>query len=292
MKRILPLLLAATLLCAEEEKSFSIWDYHPIHLGGNAIGMGQANISETSYGGQLQYAKSNAFVYALIPVTMTSYFFPRVEYNIFYLNWDKNPKFNQHTFQYTQFALTFYSTGLENWKWVARGEYNIDIDHFTSPSKYGLISALLWGSHQIHRKWHYHIGGLGYTGMEGSQIYPVIGADFSPNAHWTFLAIFPMDYNVQYKPNDQWRLSLKIRPLKERFRTGKDQPQPRSVFSYSSTGIEFNVHYQIPLRLELEFYGGYNFGGSFYIKDSTGNNALYTDLGGSPYGGITLDWGI
>ena len=293
MKRLIPLLFAASLVFAEgEETSYSYWDFHPIHVGGNLLRIGGAGVSDTPFGGDLYYRKTNAFLYVLVPITRTSYFFPRIEYNTFTLDWNKNPRFKQDHFHYAQFALTFYSTGLDTWKWIARGEYNLDIEHFNRPLQYGLFSALLWGAHQIHRKWHYHIGALGYTGMEGEEVYPVIGADYSPNSHWTFLALFPIDYNIQYKPTDRWRLSLKGRPLRERFRTNDHQAHPRSVFNYSTTGLEFNVHYEIPLRLEVEFYGGYNFGGNFYIKDADGSNPLYTSIGGAPYGGLVIDWGI
>ncbi len=270
--------------------SQSLWDYHPIHVGGNLIALGSADITDTPAGGNLTFRKANAFLYMLLPVSATSYFFPRVEWNAFTMNWDHNPKFNQTNFYYMQFALTFYTIAIEKWRWILRANYNLDIKHMNRPSDYGLFEMLVWGAYQPHRKWHYHIGAFGYTGMAGAQVYPVLGADYSPNKHWTFLAVFPIDYHVQYKLDDHWRFALKARPLKERFRTGQNQPQPRSVFSYSSTGAELNVHYERHMRFEIEAYGGYNFGGSFYVKDSRGKNALYTTVGGALYGGVNVDY--
>ena len=46
------------------------------------------------------------------------------------------------------------------------------------------------------------------------------------------------------------------------------------------------------MRLEVEIYGGYNFGGDFYIKDRAGKFPLYTTFGGAPYGGATLNYGF
>lgn len=272
------------------EPSHSLWDYHPIHVGGNFITLSPADVTNTPQGGTLRFNKANAFLYMLLPISEKSYFFPRIEWNTFALDWDKNPKFTDSRFYYLQFALTFYTIAVENWRWILRANYNIDVKHMQSPKQYGLFEALLWGSYQPHRKWHYHVGAFGYTGMRGQQVYPIIGADYSPNKHWTFLLIFPMDYSIQYKLTDQWRFSAKVRPLKERFRSGRNQPQPRSIFSYSSTGAELNIHYEKPMRLEIELYGGYNFGGKFYIKDSHGHNALYTDVGGSLYAGVTADY--
>lgn len=274
----------------KEEPSQSLWDYHPIHMGGNYITFSPASVTNVPEGGDLRFNKANAFLYMLLPVSATSYFFPRVEWNTFELNWDKNPKFNETRFYYLQFGLTFYTTAIENWRWILRANYNIDVKHMQRASQYSLYDALIWGSYQPHRKWHYHVGAFGYKGMEGQEVYPVIGIDFSPNKKWTFLAIFPMDYSIQYKLNDRWRLSLKGRPMKERFRTGKNEPQPRSVFSYSSMGAELNLRYERFMRFEMEVFGGYSSGGNFYIKDKDGKNALYSNVGGSIYGGANLDY--
>jgi hypothetical protein len=171
-----------------------------------------------------------------------------------------------------------------------RAQYNLDNKHYSDPKEYGLFSALLWGANDLFDKWHYHIGALGYSGLEGGQYYPIIGVDYSPNDKWTFLAIFPIDYFIQYKFNDRWSVALKGRPLKERFRVSEDQPQPKSIFSYSSTGAELNFHYEIKSRLELDAYAGWNFGGEFYIKDQNGNNGLYTTTESSAYGGGAVNF--
>ncbi len=277
-----------------DEPALSLWDYHPIHVGGNAIALGKGNvdIKNGPHQGDLTFNKENAFLYCFLPISKESYFLPRVEWNTFAMDWDQNPKFNETRFHYMQFALTFLSIAVEKWRWIARAEYNIDIKHFSNPEKYGLFSALLWGSHEIHRKWNYHVGAFGYTGFEGQEVYPIIGIDFSPNKKWMFQAVFPINYSIEYNLNKEWRFSLKGRPLKERFRTGRFEPQPRSVFCYSTMGAEFNVHYEKFLKLEVELFAGYNFGGSFYIKDRNGHNSLYTHVQGAPYIGATLNWGI
>ncbi len=294
MKRLLIPLLAASSIFAEEptkeEHSYSLWDYHPIHIGGNFLQIGPASVSDVPQDGHVTYQKANAFLYMLLPISQTSYFFPRVEWNTFEFNWNNNPKFNQSRYYYAQFALTFYSTAIEKWRWILRTNYNLDLDHFNDPHDYGLFEALIWGAYQMHRKWHYHIGAFGYTGMEGRQVYPVLGFDFSPNKTWTLLLVFPLEYSLQYKLGDHWTFSLKGRPLKERFRTGKDEPQPKSVFSYSSMGAELNIRYELFMRLQAEIFGGCNFGGTFYIKDAHNHNPIYADVGTAPYGGANLDF--
>lgn len=295
MKNLFFLFFAFHLFAQECCDEKSIWDYHPIHVGGNGLFIGKADIDFKRGGGRdgdLLFNKENAYLYTFLPISKCSFFIPRVEWNTFEMNWNRNPRFNETRFHYMQFALSFVSQAVETWRWVARADYNIDIKHFSHPNTYGLFSALLWGAHEFHRKWHYHVGALGYTGFEGQEIYPIIGLDFSPNKKWMFQAVFPINYSVEYALNERWRLALKARPLKERFRAGKMEPSPRSIFTYSSMGLEFNVHYEKFLQLEIEFFGGYNFGGSFYIKDRTGQNPLYRNLGGAPYGGASLNWGI
>jgi hypothetical protein len=295
VKKFFFLFFALSLFAQDEDySSYSYWDFHPLHGGGNIIAIGRANVTpkHSAQSGTLLFNKVNAFTQLLVPVSRTSYFFPRIEWNTFTMSWNENPKFQQTHFHYMQFALTFFSTGLEKWRWIARADYNLDIKHFSNPSMYGLFSALLWGTHDMDSQWRVHVGALGYTGMEGEMVYPVIGADYLPADKWLIQAIFPITYSIEYAFNKEWRLSLKGRPLKERFRTGRLEPQPRSVFSYTSIGAELNLHYEKFLRLEFEVYGGYNFGGDFYIKNRTGDFPLYTTFDGAPYGGATLNYGF
>ncbi|MES2274245.1 MAG: hypothetical protein V4487_08655, partial [Chlamydiota bacterium] len=117
-------------LSAVEKQQESFWDYHPIHLGANLIRVGKANVNPRKTGnfdpqtenGNIHFRKSNAFLYMLLPVSQTTYFFPKVEWNTFTLDWNKNTKFRKTHFYYLQFGLTFYSTGLENWRWIARAD--------------------------------------------------------------------------------------------------------------------------------------------------------------------------
>jgi hypothetical protein len=290
--KILSIIALLSTLSAEENHSYSYWDIHPIHVGGNLLRLSKAKVTNTDIRGNLYYRKSNVFLYMLAPISAKSYFFPRVEWNTFTLDWNKNPRFKQTHFYYAQFALTFYTKAIEDWRWIIRAEYNLDTEHFNNPSNYGLFNGLLWGSYEIHRKWHYHVGALGYSGMRGSQIYPIIGVDFSPNKTWSFQFVFPIEYYVLYKLTDNWSFAIKAHPLKERFRVGKKEPHPRSIVNYSSIGAEFNVKYEKFMHFEVEAYAGCNFGGSFYIKDQKGKNPLYTNTGASAYGGASLNYGF
>lgn len=297
MKKTLLILALSLGLFADDlddTLSESLWDYHPLHVGGNVIAIGSADVNQKngSRNGNLTFNKGNAFAYFFLPVSRTMFFIPRIEYNAFTMNWDQNPRFNDTHFHYLQFALTFFSIEMEKWRWIGRADYNIDVNHFSHPGTYGLFSALLWGRYELHRKWHYHVGAFGYTGFKGREVYPVIGFDFAPNKKWLFQVVFPITYSIEYSLNERWRLSVQGRPLRERFRAGKLEPDPRSVFNYSTMGAEINLHYEKFLQFEFEIFGGYNFGGSFYIKDRNGHNALYTHVQGAPYVGANLNWGL
>ncbi len=294
--RFFSLLLTSALFCqtalfADEERSYTYWDVHPLHVAGNAIFLGSASLSETPYGGDLVFNKEAASCHLLVPINEKNFFIPRVEWATFEMNWDHNPKFEATRFNYLQFALTFFTNQLDQWRWILRSDYNMDTDHF-GDSRYGLFSALIWGAYEIWPDWHYHVGAYAYSGMEGSQVYPLIGLDYTWGENWLLLFIFPIDYMLKYKFNENWSLALKGRPLKERFRTGVHQTQPRSIFSYSSIGTELNLRYEVFLRVEAEIFGGCNFGGNFYIKDQWGHNSLYSEVGFSPYGGANLNYGF
>ena len=296
MKKLYKLLifgLFPLLLLSDEEASmpYSYWDFHPLHIGGNMIRIGGAPV-ESGDSGHLYFRKNNAYVNLLVPITRHSYLFPRIEFNNFTLDWNQNPKFKETHFYYAQFGLMFFTTELDNWRWILRADYNLDLEHFGHPAEYGLFSLLVWGKYELHKKWHYHVGVLGSVGLEGARVYPIIGIDFAPNKRWMFEAIFPITYSIQYKLDKNWHFSIKGRPLKERFRVGSHEPQPRSVFNYSTIGTEFNIHYEQFLWLEIEVYAGYDFGGNFYIKNQFGRNGLYTEVGGAPYAGASLDYGF
>jgi hypothetical protein len=186
----------------------------------------------------------------------------------------------------------FYSTALEKWRWILRADYNLDLKHFSNASLYSLFSALVWGKYELNPQWNYHVGAMTTTGLASTVFYPIVGIDYSPSKQWTLEAIFPIMYSIQYKIDSQWRLAIKGRPLKERFRVGSKEREPRAIFNYTSIGTELNVRYERFLRLEIELYAGYNFGGKFYIKNEKGNRPLYTQLGGAPYGGASLDYGF
>lgn len=297
MKKLFLFLLPLFSLLADEpdlSKSESLWDFHPLHVGGNAIALGKADvdIKNGPHSGDILFNKVNAFTSFILPINRTNFFFPRIEWNAFTMDWNKNPKFKETHFQYMQFALTYMCIAIEKWRWISRVDYNVDVKHFSQWGKYGLFSALIWGTHDIAEDWHFHVGGFGYTGFEGDTVYPVIGVDYTYNKKWFFQLVFPITYSIEYILDKEWRLSLKGRPLKERFRVGAFEPQPDSIFNYSSMGLEFNAKYEKFLRLEVEMFAGYNFGGGLYIKNRRGHNALYTNVQGAPYAGLSVNWGI
>lgn len=85
VKFLLPIAFFSLPLFSEEEEevSYSLWDYHPLHGGVQTIQTAKANIDDTSYGGNLYFGKNNAYLQMLVPISRTSYFFPRVEWNQF-----------------------------------------------------------------------------------------------------------------------------------------------------------------------------------------------------------------
>jgi hypothetical protein len=289
-------MLGSCPLMAQDGEPHSLWDIHPLHVGAQMIRLGKADCehdrpNRREHVGNLHFRKTNAYVSMITPVSRHNIFIPQFQYNYVTFDWNKNRKFNETHFYYLTFDLLFFTTSLDRWKWIFRFDYNLQTEHLSHPGQYSLYNGLLWGAYQLHRKWHYHIGALGYVGLEGYNIYPVIGLDYTPGKRWFFQAIFPINYSAEYKVND-WTFAIKGRPLKERLRVGSREPQPRSIFSYSSLGSEFNIHYERQLKFSLEGYVGYNWGGEFYIKNANGNHAEYLDFDGCIYAGASLDYGF
>lgn len=291
MKRsVLFLICFFTCSLFSEENEVSYWDLHPWRIGSQIIRIGKADCSNAE--GNVHYRKSNLYTTVMVPINPKNFFFPRIEMNYVTFDWNQNPKFNETHFYYLQASLAYYSTGLEDWRWIGRFDYNLQTEHLSHPGRYGLYSGILWGAHQIHHKWRYHIGFLGYGGLEGSTIYPIIGFDWTPNGHWFLQALFPINYSIEYSFDESWTLAIKTQPLKERLRVGSREPQPRSIFNYSSTGTELNLQYEYKNRLTAEIYGGINYGGKFYIKDARGKNALYVKFESAPFFGAKIDFGF
>lgn len=296
-KRIAALIsfvIASSQSFSEEQRS--LWHYHPLHAGGQYIYLGKADChnehpSHHHHLGTVGFSKANAFVSMMVPFNRHNIIFPQLQYNYVTFDWNKNTKFNETHFAYMQFDLLYYSTGLEHWKWIMRFDYSLQTKHFSQPGRYSLYNGLLWGAYELDDKWHYHVGALGYAGLESYNIFPIIGLDYAPSKRWLIQTIFPINYSIEYKLS-KWTFAAKLRPLKERLRSGSHEPQPRSVFNYSSFGSELNIRYEKQFKLAVDAYGGYNFGGKFYIKDQHGKHPEYVHFDGAIYGGASLDYGF
>jgi hypothetical protein len=282
-------------LSAEEEPVHSLWHYHPLHVGGQILSNCKAECHRQNHSnsrkGQLRYQKASAFISMMTPISRHHIFFPQVQCSYVTLDWNRNNRFSETNFYSMQCSILYYTTALQHWKWIARFDYNLQVNYASHPGLYSLYNELVWGSCQIHRKWHYHVGALGYAGLASYDIYPIIGFDYTAGKNWFFQALFPINYSVEYHINP-WTIAAKARPMKERLRTGPNESQPRSIFSYSTIGTELNIKFEKLLKGFAEIYGGYNWGGHFYVKNRYGKRPIYLAFGGAAYGGFSLDYGF
>ena len=242
IKKALPVVFLVVFGLFGEEptelRPASIWDYHPIHAGGNLIAVGNANVKQKGGepDGELTYNKANAYAYCFVPISRQSYFLPRVEWNAFTMDWDRNPKFHETHFQFVQFALTFLSTAVEKWRWIGRIDYNIDVKHFTHPKTYGLFSALLWGSHEFHRKWHYHVGALATPDSKDKKSIRSLDLTTPRIKNGCFKSSFrsPIPSNIRSIKSGAFR--LKGGPLKSAFALASWIPNPAPYFATRAWG--------------------------------------------------------
>lgn len=283
--------LAVTLLASEKEKSF--WEYHPLHLEGSAVFVAPSDISKSPEKGTLRFSKGETGAHFMVPLSKKSQFFPHLGWGTLTCDWNKNTLFREKNFSYYKTGMHFCTTAVENWRWIIGSTYTIDTKYASKIKTYGQLGTLIWGMHPITESLNVHIGSLFYIGLRRDDpVYPVIGLDYTINESWLIKAIFPLDYRVEYKVLPNLSLSLKARAFSERFRTGKNEAQPRSIFQYSATGGEINLQYQIEHRLDAQLFAGYQFGGTYYIKDQMAKTATYMGFSPAPYLGAKLDFGF
>jgi hypothetical protein len=280
-------LCCCTLSLGQAQPPDSYWDYHPLRLEGQTLHIGQADVEH----GHLAYRTNELASSILLPLSTKTYLFPKLSWRYFTLDWNQNPKFRSTHFNALNLACTLYTTALQDWRWIAKLDYQSDLEHLDQLQEYGLWTALLWGSYTFKPSWRYHVGTLAYTGLESTTLYPLLGLDYTL-CSWNFSFIFPIEYKIQYQWTYHFATALQGRPLKERFRVGSRETQPKSVFNYTSVGAELLFSYTMEKQLTLEAFAGYSFGGTLYIKDRFGNDPIYVSVRTAPYVGGRLDYGF
>lgn len=190
-------------------------------------------------------------------------------YSYTHLNWDREGKFDQATFNNLVLSLGSYTTRIPDWLWQGGMSAEIDTRQW-SFSNYTLYYFLLWGRYEYRENIGLHIGTIFRTGLRQNKILPIIGFDWTFCQKWKLSIIYPLDISLNYSINDCWSLSVAGRIWNSRHRLDKHDDCPKSIMEYRNRGIEGAVNYHYTKSLTANLHVGCTRGGD--VKWTNSNN--------------------
>jgi len=204
-----------------------------------------------------------------------------------YLNYSKNPFFNQKNFDTATLLFSTFTERLDDWQWRAQVAINFDDLPYWNFSDYMNYDILAWGRYAFYENLGLHIGFWVQTGMEFDRVYPIIGIDWKCG-DWAINAVFPVDLSVVYTINDEWNIALAGRFIDQRHRAKRDEPVREAFWHYQSGGAELALNYNPIPTVSINVHGGYSFGGHLTICNQHYHRLSRLKLGDAPYGGAEI----
>ncbi len=210
-------------------------------------------------------------------------------YSMVNIRWRENPYFHDNTFPFVNVGLSGYTDSIVNWFWLtginAQIQTNVGTKELlTQRSRY---SALLWGRYQFCEPCGVHLGFIVFTGIQKTNVWPIIGFDWIFSKKWELNLVFPVNLSLFYNFNDDWSLSVAGRPFSARLRTGSKEPAPNSIVEYYNYGAELSLNYETQLVL-FSLYGGYTFGDVMKFENQNADTLGYRHFNGAPYVGLNF----
>ena len=138
--------------------------------------------------------------------------------------------------------------------------------------------------------------GLGaglFTGLEQTRGFPFLAIrwEFAPG--WTLQNPFrpgpagPAGLEVAYK-TDTWEFGLGGAYRSFRFRLADDGPVPNGIGEHNSVPFFIRATRPLSTNLTLDLYGGFLFGGSIELENSTGGRLARSDFDPAPIVALSL----
>lgn len=180
--------------------------------------------------------------------------------------------------------LTFFTHRLDDWRWVAFAQYNIDADKWDF-TDYSTFDLLLWGRFDYCTTMGVHIGIYAETGMKADLVLPILGVDWRIGKSWKLNAVFPLNVSLIYNWNDKWAVALAARVFNERHRAGKEGLRNKAVWRYSNGGVELALRYEPNGKLQANIHAGYATGGKLKVASQHYHHKRHYRFDGSPYAG-------
>jgi hypothetical protein len=208
------------------------------------------------------------------------------------LDWHKNPRFQEDSYNFAVASIGYVTTGLDKWRWVFSAAGSVDaetLDFAHSAVGYGLV----WGRYHFSSITGVHIGALGYGGIRNHYVLPIVGFDFNLSPEWKLNAIFPLDISLNYQWASHWATSIAASSFGGPYRTPKRAHRgvgrfEHAIFEVYSSGVEIDLNYDSHHFITAGVGVGWDFGGWILIKDAQNRHGKYYKFDAAPYGTATL----
>lgn len=266
-------------------------DYHFIdpdrrcHVEGRYHYVAPAKFDNTR--GHVDYSDVDAAIYFTQFFNEENSLTWEIGYDFLKFKWKENPRFTQSNFNYLAASLGYLSTTLEKWRWIVNAGLSVDASHLDL-AKSGVGHAMLWGRYHFATCCGVHVGMLGWYGILNGHAWPIIGFDWKFCENWSAVAIFPIDYSLNYAFTENWSLEAAYSSIGGPYkypRRARDGINGYSnpIFSVHSNGLELILKYKFEHLLRVSVGGGWDFGGWIHIKDSHNHRGKYFHYQSAPY---------
>ncbi len=265
----------------------------PWHLVGDYRKIGKAEFTTDSVKhSHVFYTDAHASAYYshfLNPNNALSW---ELGYTYLRFDWDENPRFDQEDFYNALASVAWISNSLERWRWIFNIGATVDGQTFNFGNS-GVYYGLAWGRYQYRDTLGLHVGLFGYTGIKNNYVLPVLGADWNFACKWKLNAIFPLKFSLQYAIAEHWSTDLAYStfggPYKFPRRVdGGHGKYHDAIFSVYSSGVEWDLKFNVDCRFWASVGAGWNFGGWILIKNSHNQHGKYYKYDSAPYAQANL----
>ncbi len=293
MRKMLSLcLLTASAIAGE----YGFSDYYfadpdrSIHLEGRYRRVGSAQF-ETHRRGHLTYSDaygSATYTHFLGEDNSLSW---EAAYNYLGLDWEKNSRFKEKNFNYAVGSIGYVSTSLEKWRWLINAGFSVDASHFDF-GRTGVYHGMLWGRYQFNNCCGFHMGVMGWIGIQNGYTLPIFGVDWKISDDWAANIIYPVDFSLTYSIDENWAIEGAYSsfggPYRYPRRAHEGTKFHDPIFLVYSQGGDLNLKYRYDHLLRASIGGGWNAGGWILVRDSQNHHGHYYHFNSAFYGQGTV----
>jgi hypothetical protein len=287
IKKLLPFLVFISCSAFAFECCFPL-PTNPWNLEGQYRFVGKAKFRDHARGHLLYSDAYGALSYTQF-LNMNHLLTYQVGNSFVNFNWNKNPRFKQKSYNNVDASLTYTTTFLRPWRWIAMGGASVDATTFEF-GRSGVYYGLLWGRYQTERSLGLHVGVFGFGGLDNGLALPVLGLDWSFLKKWKVNLVFPLDFSIEYQCNQHFSATVNLSsfggaaycyPYRIHKGIGRFK---HGIFEAYSKGVDFNLNFTQQPHFTAGIGAGWNFGGWILIKDSHNRHGNYYKFNSAPYG--------